>query len=146
MENWEMENGEERTGAAPALFARALARDSVEVLEIPAGESPPEGFLPFAPSDPPATGGTDTAIPRYATEGGTVVQRWEVLRDDPAMARREIERLRAELAAGDYKTAKCYEASLLGMPPPYDMNGLHQERQAARDRINELERLAEKRT
>lgn len=51
-----------------------------------------------------------------------------------------IEYLKAELEAGDYKVTKCYEASLVGAPAPYDIQQLHTERQTLRDRINELER------
>lgn len=51
-----------------------------------------------------------------------------------------IEYLKAELEAGDYKVTKCYEASLVGEPAPYDIQQLHTERQALRARINELER------
>lgn len=51
----------------------------------------------------------------------------------------EIERLKNELAASDYKVTKSYEASLAGEEPPYDMAALHSERQALRDQINDLE-------
>jgi hypothetical protein len=51
----------------------------------------------------------------------------------------KIERLKNELAGSDYKVTKCYEASLMGEEPPYDIAELRQERQAKRDRINELE-------
>ena len=40
---------------------------------------------------------------------------------------------------GDWKVAKCYEYSLSGLEPPYDIDDLHAKRQAARDRINELQ-------
>lgn len=51
----------------------------------------------------------------------------------------EINRLKSELAGSDYKVTKCYEASMLGEAPPYDIAALRQERQTLRDRINELE-------
>ena len=54
----------------------------------------------------------------------------------PAM---EIEQLKARLAETDYMVIKCAEASLLGHDMPYDVASLHAERQAWRDRINELE-------
>lgn len=47
------------------------------------------------------------------------------------------------LSAGDYKIAKCYEASLLGMELPYDIIELHRQQQATKDKINELDRLLE---
>lgn len=40
---------------------------------------------------------------------------------------------------GDWKIAKCQEYILAGLEAPYDINVLHQERQAIRDRINELQ-------
>lgn len=51
----------------------------------------------------------------------------------------EIQRLKDELREEDYKIVKCYEASLTGQELPYDINALTTERQAKRDRINELE-------
>ena len=55
--------------------------------------------------------------------------------------RAEIERLKAELSATDYKIIKCSEYSLNGQELPYDIAELHAQRQALRDRINELEEL-----
>lgn len=51
----------------------------------------------------------------------------------------EISRLKHELSSTDYRVIKCAEAQLLGAPMPYDVAALHTERQALRDRINELE-------
>jgi len=51
----------------------------------------------------------------------------------------EIEQLKARLAETDYMVIKCAEAALLGHDMPYDVASLHAERQAWRDRINELE-------
>ena len=53
--------------------------------------------------------------------------------------KKEVERLKAELAATDYKIIKCSEYSLNGQELPYDIAELHAQRQALRDRINELE-------
>ena len=53
--------------------------------------------------------------------------------------RREIDELKNELAASDYKIIKCYEAFLIGSNTPYDISELHSQRQLARDKINELE-------
>lgn len=45
---------------------------------------------------------------------------------------------------GDWKIAKNQEYIQVGLEPPYDIQELHQKRQAVRDRINELEQeLAE---
>ena len=51
----------------------------------------------------------------------------------------EIERLKSELQASDYKVIKCAEALTIGAEMPYDVASLHKERQALRDKINELE-------
>lgn len=57
------------------------------------------------------------------------------------LIKREIARLKDELSATDYKIIKCSEYSLSGQELPYDIAELHAERQALRDRINELEEL-----
>lgn len=51
----------------------------------------------------------------------------------------EIERLKSELQESDYKVIKCAEALTIGAEMPYDVESLHKERQALRDKINELE-------
>ena len=51
----------------------------------------------------------------------------------------EIERLKSELQESDYKVIKCAEAMAVGAEMPYDVASLHNERQALRDKINELE-------
>lgn len=47
--------------------------------------------------------------------------------------------LENELNSSDYKVIKCAECLALGLDMPYDINLLHQQRQAARDRINEIQ-------
>ena len=51
----------------------------------------------------------------------------------------EIEHLKSELQESDYKVIKCAEALTIGAEMPYDVESLHKERQALRDKINELE-------
>lgn len=51
----------------------------------------------------------------------------------------EVEELKMQLAESDYKVIKIAECVACGLPLPYDAEQLHQERQALRDRINELE-------
>lgn len=51
----------------------------------------------------------------------------------------EIDRLKERLAESDYKVIKCMEASLCGDMLPYDIQSLHDERNALRRQINELE-------
>ena len=51
----------------------------------------------------------------------------------------EIERIKSELQESDYKVIKCAEAMAVGAEMPYNVTELHKERQALRDKINELE-------
>lgn len=55
------------------------------------------------------------------------------------LIREEVERLKAELASTDYKIIKCSEYQMNSQDLPYDVAELHTQRQAIRDRINELE-------
>lgn len=55
----------------------------------------------------------------------------------------EISECKSLLAGTDYKVIKNAECMALGMPYPYNAEDLHKERQALRDRINELERELE---
>ena len=59
--------------------------------------------------------------------------------DDNGLLLSEIERLKSELQESDYKVIKCAEAMAVGAELPYNMTELHNERQALRDKINELE-------
>jgi hypothetical protein len=49
--------------------------------------------------------------------------------------------LKKLLSDSDYKITKCYEAKLLDITMPYDLQTLASERQAWRDEINELKEL-----
>ena len=51
----------------------------------------------------------------------------------------EVEELKMQLAESDYKVIKIAECAACGLASPYDAEQLHEERQALRDRINELE-------
>ena len=51
----------------------------------------------------------------------------------------DIESLKSELQESDYKVIKCAESMAVGADMPYNMTELHKERQALRDKINELE-------
>lgn len=55
----------------------------------------------------------------------------------------KIERLKDELYANDYKVIKNYELSALDMPLEYDSQALHTERQAIRDKINQIEQMTD---
>lgn len=47
--------------------------------------------------------------------------------------------MESQLSSSDYKVIKCAEAQAAELPLPYDINTLHAERQAMRDRINEID-------
>ena len=51
----------------------------------------------------------------------------------------QINDLKEQIAASDYKVIKTYEYSLLGEQAEYDMETVHAERQNLRDQINALE-------
>lgn len=51
----------------------------------------------------------------------------------------QINDLKEQIAASDYKVIKTYEYTLLGEQTEYDMEAVHAERQALRDQINALE-------
>ena len=51
----------------------------------------------------------------------------------------QIDGLKVQIAASDYKVIKTYEYTLLGEQTEYDMETVHAERQALRDQINSLE-------
>lgn len=76
------------------------------------------------------------AIPYDA--GERISYHYEVVPDRQAM-RRKIEELKASLTDTDYQVIKCYEASLIGAPMPYDMTELHNSRQEIRDQINNID-------
>lgn len=79
-------------------------------------------------------------VPVPYDAGDHIAYRYEK-RFDRRKIRDEIEALKTALSDSDYKITKCYEASLLGQKLPYDVAALHTERQALRDKINELEPL-----
>lgn len=59
---------------------------------------------------------------------------------DKLSIRRAIDKLKEELANGDYQIIKCYEAMLQGNALPYDITVVCASRQQLRDRINEFEK------
>lgn len=79
-----------------------------------------------------------SAIPYDA--GETISYHYEMVPDFQAM-RVRLANLKEQLASSDYRVVKCYEASLIGDPLPYDITELHISRQKIRDQINNLEAL-----
>ena len=78
------------------------------------------------------------AVVKIQAEETQIVDNEQVF-DDNGLLLSEIERLKSELQESDYKVIKCAEAMAAGAEMPYDVASLHKERQALRDKINELE-------
>jgi hypothetical protein len=114
-------------------FARLneQGRPEFAPLLMSAEEREAKGFLSYEEKERPE--GIHNYKPVYVESGGKVVRDWEAY---PNFA--EIDRLSKVLAATDYRVIKCYELSLVGAETPYDVNVLHDERQAVRDKINQL--------
>lgn len=105
-----------------------------------------QGFKPLVIHDEiPAVSGLQKAELIYSDEGGRIVGRYEVRENHPELVRAEIDRLKKELASGDYRVAKCAECMLLGLPAPYDAAALHATREGLRAEINRLEQLPNRR-
>ena len=98
------------------------------------------GFLDFVASDPPKCDAGYIAKDSFAIIGGKVVQSWET-KIDTETIETQIGELKQRHSESDYKVTKCYECSLVGETLPYDIQALHDERQAIRDEINRLESL-----
>lgn len=97
------------------------------------------GFLPFVSSEQPEPETEQQkAVDEYSITDGKVVQTWKMQLNDKYI-QKQIDKAKQDLASTDYKVTKCYEASLVGDPLPYDMQQLHTSRQALRDQINSLE-------
>lgn len=47
--------------------------------------------------------------------------------------------LKGQISDSDYKVIKCAECKAAELPLPYDIDTLHAERQALRDKINKIE-------
>ena len=64
--------------------------------------------------------------------------------DEREILEQEIRNLECDLRASDYEVIKAYEYEKCGIKAPYDMDSVHKERQAKRDRINEIQALLAK--
>lgn len=98
------------------------------------------GYLDFVPSEQPRCDAGYIAKDSFTIVDGKVVQSWET-KIDTETIETQISELKQRLSESDYKVTKCYECSLVGETLPYDIQALHDERQAIRDEINHLESL-----
>lgn len=90
-------------------------------------------------SDTMESGGEDYIVIPEAYDAGDHIGYRYIKKFDVKKVKTEIEALKEALSGSDYMVTKCYEASLTGGTLPYDIDKLHAERQAQRDKINELE-------
>ena len=79
--------------------------------------------------------------PYYEEVDNKIVQKWEVVDNDPSKILAKINELKQNLADTDYKVIKCYEASLAGEESPYDAKSLVSDRNAMRNEINNLQAI-----
>lgn len=103
----------------------------------------PTGWKPVDPIDENSMQSDNTdniMVPVPYDNGDRISYRYET-KFDTQKVKTQIRELKDNLAATDYRVTKCYEASLLNQPLPYDISALHTERQQVRDKINELEAL-----
>lgn len=113
---------------------------STEVEEAKVERFIAAGWKPVEAIDPAKLSCEEGYIVRVVPydDGDKIAYRYEEVFDVQKL-RRDIDAHKEALTASDYKIIKCYEASLLGEPLPYDIESLHNERQGYRDKINELE-------
>lgn len=102
-----------------------------------------EEFKEFVPSSfNEELGEFDSPKPYYVEEGNSVLQKWEVVKNDTAKIASKISELKGSLESSDYKVMKCYEATIADSTEmPYDVTELTKERQEIRDEINRLEAI-----
>lgn len=113
---------------------------SVEVEETQVERFSAAGWKPIEPIENAKLVCEEGYIVRVVPydDGDKIAYKYETVFDVQKL-RRDIEANKEALTASDYKIIKCYEASLLGDPLPYDIESLHVERQGFRNKINELE-------
>jgi hypothetical protein len=119
---------------------REAAPDEFRVIDSTNGDLAASGSKSDA-MNKLATPSLAEPVPTYRDDGDRIVLCWEIVENSPAKVAAEIARLRSELAATDYRIVKSYEYALAGQQPPYDITIIHNEREAVRDRIRELEGL-----
>ena len=60
---------------------------------------------------------------------------------DKKLVSDKIDRLKQQLEESDYKIVKSYEANLMRLALPYNLEELHIQRSGLREKINELEKM-----
>ena len=124
-------------------LAKLISTNEIELIFCPDGHSEKiaeykkNGYGEFVPGKQPEVEPGFVAADSFKTKKGKVVQSWEVKRD-PTYTKKQIDELKTQLAATDYKVIKCMEATLIGEQLPYDLTVVHTQRQAIRDRLQLL--------
>ena len=124
-----------------AIDSSAFLTDLIDWLEIDEGSGDKFHHAQGNYFDKPLK--PENGVYQYKLEDGTAREcTAEELAEQEAeenSIEQQIAELKSQLSATDYKIIKCSEAQLVGDELPYDIVALHEERQAIRDRINELE-------
>ncbi len=101
-----------------------------------------DGFLPYEIEELPDE--TEiSAIESYQLlhreENGRIIGYYDLLEIDLSKVEAEIQRLKEELTASDYKVVKNQELQMVGLGCEYDPAELHSLREPLREAIRELE-------
>lgn len=123
-------------------LAKYISETSAEIINFPEDNKKvldlfKDGFLEFTPKEEPKLKEGEKMVLKYQRKSGKVHQVWETA-TDRKFYDKKIEELKKSLSESDYKIVRCYEASLLKNPMPYDLNKLTNDRQTLRDEINKL--------
>lgn len=100
-----------------------------------------DDFYNYSSCDMPQTTGLQGVDVTYILQDESVNTVCLVVENDKDKVNKKIRELKSQLAGGDYKIVKCYESTLVGSQLPYDIQQLHENRQAIRTQINSLESL-----
>ena len=128
----------------PQIYKRKQEDGTVASVEVSIEEqiaALPDIWKPVEPIDESQMIADDEdciVVPIPYDAGDCIKYRYE-RKFDTQKVRKQIQDLKDNLAATDYRVTKCYEASMTSRALPYDLEPLLEKRQSARDKINELE-------
>ncbi len=102
-----------------------------------------DGFLPYTTTEQPTTElePLQSWQSSYDMICDEIIQVWRVVDNDPKLIAAKIGELTIELDATDYKVIKNQEYIAAGEEPYYNVQELHQEREAIRTVIRSLESM-----
>lgn len=114
--------------------ARSKYPSAVQIVEAPDYVFEGWGFNPNENGD-------NRFIKPTPPEGFLYDEKTGTFYDLDYIVHEQIGLTKMKLAESDYKIIKCYEYSLVGAELPYDIQALHEEREALRTLVNELEAM-----